>query len=389
MHIRHLRDCLLAFAGTFACLTTLAGEFEREDFTLRFSAALSRLSTFADVAGQGGASAASVRSTSVNPAALVWRPIRDPRGALLSAASVQYNGLFFARGTELTAASESLNYYPAQDWALKFSATQLRSNEEPVRQGPLFEFDLNAWRIDIGHRFASVRHPFALGLQLAYSQSETNAVLPAGEYPVGPGAAKLPFRKQPVRDSDRQSFSVRFGWQISVLPVVDAADDRLLAGVVIDYANHPTKLGTFHAAPAIAGVTQDAPDTERVTFQQLLVRGGVAWKYLDRPWHGNSVVRRVGYARLDYQWGWFARRGAELQVHRVTAGGNYPILPNLQVNAGVTADDRRHLSWSAGLSFFPTRTMSLEAAYQHDLLPEIADDFGHAETVVVSAGMAF
>jgi hypothetical protein len=46
----------------------VAGEFDHYDFSLRLPAALSRFSSYGDVAGTGGASAASPWSTSANPA---------------------------------------------------------------------------------------------------------------------------------------------------------------------------------------------------------------------------------------------------------------------------------------------------------------------------------
>lgn len=364
------------FAIAFASFSTSqANDFETEDFSLRFSAALSRLSTFGDVSGQSGASAASVRSTSLNPAALAWRPLIDGEGHRLSLAlSGQYNGLFFDRGAQIDAISQSMSFYPAENWALKLSATQLRSNEEPLRSGLVYEVDLNAWRLDIAHRFS---RRFALGIQLAYSESETNATL--GQF---------------KRDSDRRSFAVRFGWQVSLLPGTLAAlridpkaspatstpnDNRLLAALVFDYVNQPTKLGTF---------TPFGSTVERREYQQFLVRGGLAWNYINAPWGGSETARRSGFVRLDYQWGWFFSPASELQVHRLYLGGDYPITPFLHANAGVNLDARRNISWSAGLSFL-THTVALEAAYQHDLLPEIGRDFGHADVVVVSVGYAF
>ena len=89
-------------AAAFALLATassLAGDFETEDFALRFSAAVSRVSTYSDVAGQGGASAASLRSTSINPAVLAWKPLRDAQGQPLRfALSEQFTVLTFQRG---------------------------------------------------------------------------------------------------------------------------------------------------------------------------------------------------------------------------------------------------------------------------------------------------
>lgn len=387
-----------------AALPARAGDFDTEDRALRLSAALSRLSTYADVAGQAGASAASLRSTSVNPAALAWLPLLDECGQPLRfALAAQYNGMSFDRGTDFWAASQSLNLYPGKNWALKIAATQLRSDESLTRAGDLFEFEANAWRLDVARRFDSGRHPWSLGVQLSYAQSESNATLPAGDYLIPPpvGPVIRPFPKQVLKDSDREAFGVRLGWQISLCgpePAAPPADgkatldscppapnpyDRLLAGVVLDYTYQPTKVGTYPADPA--GQLPTPGTFENLDYHQGLARAGLAWRYTCEEW---ARQRRAGYLRADYQWGWLASEKSELQVHRVYLGGSYPFTPYLHLNAGTVVDDRRHVAWSAGLTFH-TYTFSFEVAYQHDMLPEIASDFGNADVVVVSTGFAF
>ncbi len=403
-----LKDAATAVIAAALLTATpgLAGDFESEDFALRFSAAISRASTYSDVAGQGGASAASVRSTSINPAALAWRPLRDAQGQPLRfALSEQFTGLSFQRGTKLWANTESLNFYPTADFAMKFSSTQLRGNEARIRSGALFEFDANSYRLDLARRFDG-EHTSSLGLQLSYAQTETNVSLPAGDYlvPTASGPVSLPFSKQVVADADREIFGARLGWQIALLgpdapaakprdgkqtapSVIDPrAPDRLLAGLVVDAIYEPTKKGSYSPLPD--GVpASTAAVSERIAYQQALIRAGVAYRYLHAPW-GTEGRHRTGYVRLDYQWGWFASRESELQVNRLYAGANFPIAPFLQLYAGANADDRGNVSWSAGVGFLMP-TFAIEAAYQHDLLPEIGYEFGHADTLVISGGFAF
>ncbi len=384
-----------------------AGDFESEDFALRFSAAFSRLSTYSDVAGQGGASVASLRSTSINPASLSWRPLRDARGQPLRfALSGQLTMLTFHRGTDLWGVTESLNIYPSENFALKLSITQLRGNEAPIRGGSIFEFDGNSYRLDLSRRFDGPERTSSIGLQLNYAQTETNLNLPAGDYlvPTPAGPVSLPFRRQVLRDADRELYGVRLGGQMSLIgpdrAVQNSGDgktatpasaavarpDRLLAGLIVDYIYQPTKAGSYPAMPeGVRGAAR--ADFKRIDYHQMLARAGLAWRYLDEPW-GPEGRRRTGYLRCDYQWGWQAGRESELQVHRLYAGGNYPIAPFLHLQAGTTLDERRNVSWSAGLSFLMP-TFALEASYQHDLLPEIGHEFGHADAVVISGGFAF
>lgn len=184
----------LLLLGLLSATPLRAGDFQTEEFALRFSAALSRLSTYPDVAAQGGSSVASLRSTSINPAALAWRPIyrtseNDPKTGPTNskaapfynyAASAQYNGISFDRGLDMWAATESFAFQSAANWAVKFSASQLRSNEGEMRPdgkmrpATLFEFDINVFRLDLARRFETEKFPFSLGVQLSYSQSETN-----------------------------------------------------------------------------------------------------------------------------------------------------------------------------------------------------------------------
>jgi hypothetical protein len=391
--------------AAFLILATLpcrGGDFEIEPFTLRYTAALSRISTYPDVAGQAGASVASLRSTSVNPAALAWYALLDEKGnPLRFALSAQYTGLYFNRGTDIWANTQSLNFYWTKNFAMKFAVTELRSNEERARNGAIFETDTNAYRLDLSWRFDHAEHPSSVGLQLNYSQSETNFSRPAGVYPSLPFGAPREFEKQIAGDADRESFGARLGWQISLLPperATTAGDgksmrggpatttsryDRWLAGVSLDYVYQPTKVGDYTSR--LAGAVSSPGVIDRQDFNQVLTRVGTAFRYTPESW---AVADRVGYVRLDYQWGWFAGEASELQVHRLYVGGNFPLHAAFDVNAGFVVDDRRNAAWAAGLGFH-THTFAVDVAYQHDMLPEIATDFGNAGNLVVSAGFAF
>ncbi len=385
-----------------AAIPARAGDFDSEAFALRYTAALSRLSTYPDVAGQAGASAASLRSTSVNPAALSWLPIPNGNGApgfKRFALSAQYTGLFFDRGTDIWATTQSLNIYPSREFAIKLAVTQLRSNEDRTREGAIFETDTNAYRVDFSWYFDRPEHPFSVGLQLSYSQSETNFSRPPVTFqtPRGP----LSFDRQVAADSDRESFGVRFGWQISLLRpesarpsgdgkavVADAAQarnvyDRWLFGIVADYVFQPTKVGDYRER--LRSGLRTPGSFDRQDFNQTLVRVGTAVRYTPESW---VPQRRAGYVRLDYQWGRFANETRELQTSRLYLGGNFPVHAAIDLTAGTVVDDRRNVAWSVGAGVH-SFTWSVDVAYQHDMLPEIATDFGNAHTFVASAAIAF
>jgi hypothetical protein len=394
---------LLAALATLSCH---ADDFETEDFSLRFSAALSRLSSYGDVAGQGGASAASIRASSVNPAALAWLPnyrrdpryLKDPpRPELLKwAVSTQYAGLAFHRGSDIWAATQTLLFFPSENCALRISATQLRSNEGIVRDDALFEVDANVYRLEYSHRLPHPSHPSAFGLQLSYSETEINASIRTGDRSVEQFQRDFRFTRQIARDSDREAFSVRLGWQTSFFlprnlpPEFPLADrfGRLLLGAVVDYSYQPTKLGTFYPQPD-GFPAGEQPSYRRRGYHQVLARAGVAVRFTPNDW---ILEEKAGYLRFDYQWAWLGSQHSELQTHRLYLGMNFPFGRHLHLNAGAIADDRRRVAWTVGASYlgeFFGRPWVLEAAYQHDLLPEIAHEFGHADSIVLSAGIAF
>ena len=104
-----IQSLLIAAVAIAAQLATsgvsLAGDYESEDFSLRFPAALTRFSTFADVAAAGGASAGSKWCTAVNPASTDWDAAE---GKLGTSVCPQWNRLSFDNGTKIDVWVESV-----------------------------------------------------------------------------------------------------------------------------------------------------------------------------------------------------------------------------------------------------------------------------------------
>lgn len=172
-----------AFPAIFS-LPAFADEFGDEAFDLRFGAALSRLSTYPNVIGRGGAGAASLTYTSPNPAALNWRRALPPRylTEYVENTAVGISGqvidVRFQNDTDLFITAQSINWYVSPLTAIRFSFAQVRSNEEVMRGsggGNIFEFDLNAYRFEWSRRFVkNGTGRLAIGFMLGYVQSETN-----------------------------------------------------------------------------------------------------------------------------------------------------------------------------------------------------------------------
>ena len=98
---------VIALLIALACLenNAYADGFDDKDFSLRFPAALSRYSSYADVAATGGASAGSKWQSSVNPASTGWQSIPSRYHFTLSP---QYSSIIFREGTILHVIAESV-----------------------------------------------------------------------------------------------------------------------------------------------------------------------------------------------------------------------------------------------------------------------------------------
>ncbi len=108
--------------GNFAC----AGGFDDKDFSLRFPAALSRFSSYADVAASGGASAGSKWQTSVNPASIAWQSIA---GRYHVSFNPQYSQIIFQEGAVLHVISESVTNDFEKFGTFQAALAQVRGNK--------------------------------------------------------------------------------------------------------------------------------------------------------------------------------------------------------------------------------------------------------------------
>lgn len=440
-----------------------ASDFDSERFALRLSSSLFRLSTYPDVAAKTGAAAASVDNTSFNPASLQWgrlSPLNPQSAAFEEAArvglSAQALDIGFQNGTQLAVNAQSLVLFKTPIGPIRFSLVQLRSNEERARGGELleniFEYDLDAYRFEWAHRFGSRLNPGRLGIgaSVSFNQSEVNVFLPATTLlqpvitPRGQlGVARLSTDRAILTDANRDTFNARFGWQVSLIrettKMIEQGvtydvpnNDRLLWGTVVDYSHYITKR-TSHVPgfsvetesglvpktakrPFREGVEAMFPEagTSRHTSHSVVTRTGLALKWLDEDYTEKAVgdgktsadskrVRRgAAWLHLDYQWSWFVDEAAEFQDHRLHAGVDIPLFfPPLSFTAGIVADDRKHVSWAAGLKFqavtadlpFGKKTgvagVVASVAYQHDPLPELGGEFGHSQLWAFALGLAF
>jgi hypothetical protein len=330
----------LASLGTYA----YADGFDDKDFSLRFPAALSRFSSYADVAAVGGASAGSKWQSSVNPAATGWQSLA---GSYHISLNPQYSAIMFQEGTVLHVISESVTKEFEKFGTLQVSAAQVRSNERDTRQDIFgskikFAYDMNYAQVQWGKRFSD---DFALGGNLNYSSSEvTNKI----------DTLKL-------ADSSSDSYGFRVGTLYRIA-------ENLLGGLVVDYSESPSTTTIYDIFGLGIGDVEVKDRTK-----QFALRVGPSYEY-----------RKDSTVSLDYQYSSFKNDTGNLEVHRIFAGIDHRIVDALFIRGGVALDNHGNASWTCGLGIYPLKELGIDIGYQYDMFPEIRTEFGRSHLLTLS-----
>jgi len=322
-----------------------AGDYGNKDFSLRFPAALTRFSTFGDVAAAGGASAASKWSTAVNPASAAWL---DVGGELGLSVCPQWNRLDFDNGTELDIFVESVTVDLDEYGTFVIGAAQIDSNRAVQRDGLDFRFCGDMYQAQWGKKFTE---DLALGLAFNYTDSTVRNDL---------------MTTIPIAKGVSDSYVFRLG-------ALHQPWENWRAGLVLDYGWSSDRTAIY-AVPALglpAGTILDH------TYQ-ILVRPGVSYDYM-----------KDGTVYLDYQFGSFWNDTGTLNVNRFYAGVDHGFTEWLFGRVGTTLDTEGGTAWTAGIGFYPTEWFSVDAAYQAKMFPEIKQEFGWSHTITVSLSFAF
>jgi hypothetical protein len=336
---------VLASLGTYAH----ADGFDDKDFSLRFPAALSRFSSYADVAAVGGASAGSKWQTSVNPAATAWQSIA---GSYHLSLNPQYSSIMFQEGTVLHVISESVTKDFEKFGTFQAALAQVRSNERDTRQGQdifgsriKFAYDMNYMQAQWGKRFSD---DFALGGNFNYSSSEvTNKI----------NTVKL-----------AGSSSDSYGFKIGTLYRIT---DKLLGGLVVDYSWSPSTTAIYDIFGSGMG---DVRVNDRTT--QFILRTGPSYEY-----------KKDSTINLDYQYGSFKNGTGKMEVHRIFAGIDHRIVDALFIRGGLALDNYGNTSQTFGLGIYPLKQLSIDVGYQYNMFPEIRSEFGRSHLLSISIGV--
>jgi len=338
------RRGLIGVIALFISLASLgnhayADGFDDKDFSLRFPAALSRFSSYADVAATGGASAGSKWQSSVNPASIAWQSIV---GRYHLSLSPQYSSIIFQEGTVLHVISESVTKDFEKFGTFQATLAQVRSNDSDTRQGIKFSYDMDYMQAQWGKRFTD---DFALGGNFNYSSSEvTNKI----------DAAKL-------ADSSSDSYGFRIGTLYRIT-------EKLLGGLVADYSQSPSKT-TYYDIFGLGTGDVLVKDTTK----QLTLRAGPSYEY-----------RKDSTVSLDYQYSSFENDTGKLEVHRMFAGIDHRIVDALFVRGGFALDNKGNTAWTCGLGIYPLKELSIDVGYQYNMFPEIQSEFGRSHLLTIS-----
>jgi opacity protein-like surface antigen len=323
--------------------TVRAGDFD-EAFSLRLPAALSRFSSYGDVAAAGGASAGSKWLSSINPASTGWLEIPGRLGVSLSP---QYSLICFAEGAKLHVATESLAWDSRQWGVFQPAVAQVRSNTSTTRQGLKFQYEMDYFQMQWGRR---VGEDWAFGANVNVSTSET----------------RFDYGRAPVSGCNGETYGLRLGG-------LHRPVERVLLGLVFDYAFCRSRTTLYDLSGMGLGDVKI-----RDTTHQFLLRPGASFEYKE-----DSAVY------FDYQFGSFCNDEGDLRVHRFWAGVDHQLFGWLYVRAGASLDARGNPAWTAGVGVYPTDWFTVDVAYQDDMFPEVAREFGRSRLVTLSVGLRF
>jgi hypothetical protein len=334
----------LAIVVSLGFLTTpsYAGPYKNKDFTLRFSAALTRFANYGDVAGIGGASAGSKWSSSINPASTDWL---DIEGALKTYVTGQYSKIWFKRGSEMNIWTESVSVDCEEYGTIIVAAGQVNTNQEQMNNGLDFRFAADIFQIQWGKKLSE---DCSVGFNFGYTDSR-------GQYKMG---------RLTIANSNCDIYGIRGGVLVRIV-------EGWLAGVVLDYGWSSDRSVTYGFG---AGDTHANDHT-----RQILVRPGVSWEY-----------KKDSGVYMDYQFGTFWNSTGQMNVHRLLLGVDHAIVEGLFVRSGTTVDVCKGLySIACGIGFYPTKWFGLDVAYQYEMFPELIEEFGRAHTLNVSISFTF
>lgn len=339
---RNSRSLVIFLVGLAANAELRAGGVEdlaAFDFGLRFPAALARFSSYADVAGVGGASAGSRYSTSTNPAATDWmRSAEQPHSV-----SPQLSRIRFRNGPTLAVSALAGGVSTAALGSFQPAIARI-DNDGSLDSGvPLISGDYA--QMQWGKKLNDV---LAAGANVNYSKFATR---------VGAGGMT-------VVDSTSDGVGVRAG-------LLWAASKKLNLGIVFD-ASRSRGRGSFLDMTCFCSVEMN--DKSR----SVSLRPGLAYEYAEQ----SSIY-------VDYLHGRFHNNTGSLTSKVLSLGIEHQFAAGFFARLGYARDARGLSAKTAGIGLSPSKTISIDLAWQRDMFPELQPEFGRSSLVNLSFSMAF
>lgn len=318
--------------------------FEEVDLSLRLPAALSRFSSYADVAAVGGASAGSKWASSINPASITWEKIP---GRYHLSLSPQYSIILFDEGTNLHVTAESITWDARQFGTIQLALAQGFSNHKTTRQDLKFGYDLDYAQIQWARH---VTQDWALGGNFNFAYSKL-------QFDMGP---------LEVVKNKGESYDLRIG-------TLYKAMDKLLVGLVLDYGVSPGRTTLYD----YSGVGPNRIRTKDTTYQ-FISRAGASYEY-----------KKDSAFYFDYQFGWFSNDTGTLRVHRFLTGIDHQVFQPLFIRSGIGLDTKGNIALTCGIGIYPSKEFSIDIGYQFNMFPELIPEFGRSNLFTISIGIIF
>ena len=343
--MRHGMGCVLSAVALLATASgAFASDVEDKSFSLRLAAAQSRFARFTDAAGLGGAGAGSPWSSSPNPASTGMNASVGPRRWGTSA---QYALLSFEAGTLVHVASLSGAHETCSWGNWQPSILGLSSNRATTRDGLTFGWEAWSAEVQWGKK---ISHDTSVGVNVSYLASEM-------DFDLGPFE---------VSSSTAGTWGLRTG-------VLHKATDKLFLGATID-GQAAASDTTVHDFMGLGIGDIEVSDT---TYT-LLGRVGL-YTFLTKD--------LTLYA--DYQVGYFDDDTGGLLTHRILAGLDQTVIRGLYLRAGTVLDIYGNTALTLGVGVTPSERLLIDLSYQYDMFPEIAPEFGRADTFGVGITVLF
>jgi hypothetical protein len=341
-----LTPVLAAFLVAFSLssLPARAGEIDDATFGQRMTGSISRLTRYADVSGMGGASAGSRWASSANPSGSGWSPAVGSQGI---GTSLQYSGIFFDEGTDVHLLSASAAFETEGAGVFQPGLLTVWSNRATLSNGLDFEWDAFYAELQWGLK---ISEEIAIGANLNFTHSEM----------------KFSLGSTDVTKSEGDTYGVRIGGLCEASKV-------LYLGLALDYGINPSRSETYDFMGLGTGT-----EKERDKLDQLLIRPGLSF-----------VVTEDLTINFDYQFGLFHDGDGTFHVHRFYAGFDQTVIEGVYLRGGAVLDTEGNFSPAVGLGIATSESFMLDLSWQHDLFPEIEEEFGKANVFSVAVTLLF